>query len=386
MMTSAYARLVHTATFRNDGFARWQRTLLIIIGCGMLGSRLAVEAVRSGVKVRLYDFEPIDPHNNLATSATSPGTSKVGAVVSACEQIRPGSASGHCLDIRHVGVGDLKDGDVLIDCTDDARLGFLLTQISNGLQLPLLRVAVDGSGRWELGRVLCSDIRDGGSCQMCTRSFSDLARGIDRTPCPVTATAERPPTLAGGALSSTMAGLALLQAQRLVTGNDRELVRNREVIVDLNHFQMMSAAVRRSSECISGHEAWEMIDISSDPGSCLEDVFQEAASVLGHDAFSLEPFNHPFCLEARCQCGSRRVEVSTVWARRPTCNTCGQEMIWSTETQIAAINRDQAAQLNVLNRPVTELGLPKSGALFEVRVAQQRPLRLILTNARSSCV
>lgn len=384
MTTATHQRLPQTATFRNDGFVRWELARLAIIGCGMLGSRLAVEAVRSGTNVRLYDFDQVEPHNNLATRATAGGTSKIDALLSACEEIRPGSASGFCADIRHVGIGDLRECDVVIDCTDDPRLGFPLTQISNGLQLPLLRVAVDGTGQWELGRVLCSDIRDGGSCQMCTRSFEDLARGVDRMPCPGAPTADRPATLAGGALASTIAGIALLQAQRLVTGNDLRLVQDREVIADLSHHQMMGAAVRRSADCISGHEIWEMTDVPAETCHSLEDVFREAARLLGRSDFSLEPYNHPFCLESRCECGARRVALGTVWAAPPTCVHCGREMIWRTETQIAALHRGQAAHLGALQKPLGELGLPVSGAMFVARAAHQSPLRMVLTRGDQS--
>lgn len=380
MTTAAYQRLLETGTFRNDGFVRWELARLAIIGCGMLGSRLAVEAVRSGTSVRLYDFDQIEPHNNLATPATAGGDSKIDALVSACDAIRPAAASGLCADILHVGIGDLADCDLLVDCTDDPRLGFPLTMISNGLQLPLLRVAVDGTGQWEMGRVLCSDARDGGSCQMCTRSFEDLARGVDRTPCPGAPTAERPPTLAGGALASTIAGIALLQAQRLVTGNDLELVRDREVIADLSHHHMMGAEVSRSADCISGHETWETADMPANACHSLEDVFDAATGLVGRSDLSLEAYNHPFCVEARCKCGARRVALGTVWAAPPICEQCGRNMIWRTESQMAALHRGQAAHLGALQNTLAELGLPATGAMFVARVAHQSPTRMVLHN------
>ena len=384
MTLTAQARLAQTNTFRDQGFDRWEQTTKGIIGCGMVGSRVAVESVRSGASVRLYDFERVDRHNNLATPGGFTGTCKVDAVRAACEQIRPGAASGTNSDIRHVGIGDLRKCDVLIDCTDDARLAFPLTQISNGLQLPLLRVAVDGSGRLELGRVLCSDVRNQGSCQMCTYTFQDLARPFDRTPCPGMPTVERPSTLAGGALASAMAGIVLLQSQRLVTRNDMELVRDREVIVDLSHQQIMSAEVRRSPECISGHETWETTDVPAESCTCLDDIYREAAGRLGTSAFSLEPFNHPFCIEAGCRCGSRCVAVGTIWATPPTCGQCGQEMTWRTDSQIASLHHGQAAHLGVLRIPLAELGLPATDAMFVARVAHKTPLRLVLASADES--
>ena len=57
-----------------------------------------------------------------------------------------------------------------------------MTLLSNGLGVPLVRVAVDGTGTQELGRVLVSHGGAGRACQICNSAESDL-RGRGRTPC-----------------------------------------------------------------------------------------------------------------------------------------------------------------------------------------------------------
>lgn len=378
MSGDRYRRLRENAVFRDGGFTRWERARLAIIGGGVLGSRLAPEIVRSGASVMVCDFESVEPHN-LATQWLRPGMSKVEAIVRACDEIRPGAATGLCADVRHVGVGVLRDFDLLIDLTDDARLAFGLTEIANGLQVPLLRAAVDGSGRWELGRVLCSDARDGGACQLCPRSWSDLAAGGSRTPCPGASPEGRPATHAGNAIAGVIAGLALLQAQRLVTGNDLELVRDREVIVDLSHLTMMGAVVRRSETCISGHTRWELIDVPGADCQCLEDVYDAAEQVANAESFRLAAYGHALCVEAGCACGATRLAAGTIWAPPPQCEACGAPMSWRTATQLAALRRKQAEALGILGRSLARLGLPESGAMFEVRVPRRPVLRLVLS-------
>jgi hypothetical protein len=339
-----------------------------------------MEAVRSGVgHVCVCDFEFAEEHN-LATQVVRPGIPKVDGIVSACDAIRPGAAAGIHGDIRHVGIGVLRRFDAVIDTSDDPRLAYPLTEIGNGLGVPLLRAAVDGSGRTDSGRVLCSDARHGGACQVCSYSRADLEAGASRTPCPGAATAVRPPTRAGNAVAGVIAGLVLLQAQRLVTGNELELVRNREVIVDLTHLQIMGASLRRSEQCLSGHAAWQPIDVPAREVASLADVFAAAGRVAGGDAFRLEPYGHPFCLEAQCGCGAVRLSFGTQWAVAPVCDRCEQAMSWRADIQIAALERRQASALGILPRTLTELGLPAEGAMFVLRLASRPAQQLIVNN------
>jgi hypothetical protein len=196
--------------------------------------------------------------------------------------------------------------------------------------------------------------------------------------CPGVATSERPPTLAGGALAMTLAGLALLQAQRLVTRNERELVWNREVIVDWSHLAIMAAEVRRSPACLSGHIEWKLDDLAAEEVQTLEQLFAAVSRRLTTTDFQIEPYGHPLCLEALCECGAEQVAVGTVWAAPPDCRTCGRRMTWRTETQRASLTRRQADELGALNRPLGELGFPDDGTMFVARAEGRPALRLVL--------
>lgn len=96
---------------------------------------------------------------------------------------------------------------------------------------------------------------------MCTYDFQDLFRSTQRTPCPGQPDAERAPTIAGGALGAAIAGCGLLQAQRLVLGNDLELVVNREILVDMTRWKLLPIERRRSDTCLSGHVRWQLTRI-----------------------------------------------------------------------------------------------------------------------------
>jgi hypothetical protein len=315
---------------------------------------------------------------NLGTQCVQAGVPKVQSVIAACEAIRPDSAAGQIADVRHVGIGVIKRCHLLADCTDDPGLAIPLTEISNGLGLPLLRLALDGSGVREFGRVLCSDGGNGRSCQLCNYSLDDLTRILPRTPCPGRPLSEGPPTLAGGAVGMSIAGLGLLQAQRIGTGNDAELVWDCEVAVDWSSLEAFAIQLVRSPGCLSGHQRWELIEIPEAQITAFRDVYAAAGEHMTKGDFSLEAFQHPLCLQATCDCGALAAAVGTVWSIPPVCSHCGRAMHWRTETALRGVNRRLANELDLLDRRPAELGFPEAGAMFIARRDGEPPVRIVL--------
>jgi molybdopterin/thiamine biosynthesis adenylyltransferase len=376
MMADRYQRLRATQMFRDGAFARWHAACVGIIGCGTLGSRLAPEAVRSGARVRLWDPDRVE-EQNLGTQVLRRGLSKVESTIRQCNEIREESASGAAVDIRHIGVGELNECDILIDLTDDPRLAWPLTEITNGLRKPLIRAALDGSGRCEMGRVLCSDPREGGSCQLCTYSVDDLVAAIEPAACPGRSTPERAATLAGGPLAEVIAGTALIQAQRIVTGNGTDLALGQEITIDLTHMHLMRARIARSSHCLSGHVVWEWLRIPQEAAATIGSAVDFIACDLGQRDFMLEPFGHPLCIEAGCGCGATMIRVGSIWAGAPDCPVCGGRMHWRSESQRAALHPAHVEELGIADRTLQELGLP-DGVMFSARLPDRRTRRYVM--------
>jgi hypothetical protein len=200
---------------------------------------------------------------------------------------------------------------------------------------------------------------------------------MQATVCPGRDAPERPATLAGGALAEVIAGAALIQAQRVVTGNDVDLALGREVTIDLTHMHLMSAQIPRSRRCLSGHIAWELTPAPAEASTTLGDVAGFIARDLGRADFMLEPFGHPLCIEAGCGCGASMVVVGSVWADSPVCGRCGAPMTWRTESQRAALHPAQINELRVGDRTLNELGLPQ-GAMFSARVSERFTRRYVI--------
>lgn len=373
-----FGRLSQTRTFAHDGVRSWSQAVISIIGAGLIGGRLAFEAVLSGVgEVLVWDFDTTEIEN-LGNQIGQPTVPKITSLIERCDGVRPGHISGFREDIRHAGIRVLLGCDLLVDCSDDPRLAWSLTQISNGLNKPLLRAAVDGSGQMELGRVLCSSGGADGACQLCSFSLDDLKRHHQRMHCPNGQSDDGTPTLAGGPMGATISSLALLQAQRLVTGNDRESVVDREIIVDFSHFQLLNIRLDRSERCLSGHRRWELTDVDATVGEAtLADLFDVARRGFGTTEVTLSGYQHPLNVQAACACGNVRIAAGTDWAKPPVCDDCRIPMQWLAETQVDRVNEEVAAELQVLSTSLAQLGYP-SGAMFTARSPGKPALRLLL--------
>jgi hypothetical protein len=377
-------RLRATATFRGAGHDAWRRSRLGIIGAGNLGSRLAIEAVRSGASVWICDPDEVAAANlatqDLASGGGASGGTKVDAVLRACDAIEAGRAAGAAADVRAAGIEPFLGLDLIVDASDDPALAEFLTELSNGLGVPLLRAALDGSGGREYGRVLASHGGAGRACQLCPRSAQP--RSLRQPRQPRQPCAARRPTYAGGAIGMAVAGLALLQAQRLLSGNDPERVLDRELLLDLDGFSLQSMALRRSAACISAHVRWSLEPIERGiEETAVSELLDLAARRLG-SRVRLRFLGHPLALEAFCSgCGARRLAVGSVHAPAPACPDCGLLMARRRDALWDDFDAAEARELGILESPLGDLGLPRHGSVISARRVDGPPLHLLVRGA-----
>jgi hypothetical protein len=371
------SRLPQTSLFRDtDAYPRWLQSSLLIGGAGMLGTPLACEAVRAGTRVKLVDMDQITDPLKIGAAYGRCGQSKAAALAEACDAINPGRAEALHADLRHVGIGVFAACTLIIDATDDPTLAGYLTKVSNGLGVPLTRVAVDGSGRFNRGRVLISHGGGGHACQMCPWDVKVLLKSLPRTPCPG-APETPPPTIASNATAGVVAGIALHNAMRLAAGDPE--VFDREMIIDLDQMQILDQRLVRSAECISRHRhwTWEQVEAGAD-GCTLRDAFALLTARLGVAA-KLEAFNHPFWTAATCSnCGDTEHAAGTWWASPPACRRCGSATKWQLGSDRAALSLPEAEQLGALDRTLAEMGLPSQGAMLIGRADHVPPVRIVL--------
>ncbi len=377
-------RLHQTVTFRDGRIERWREGVLGIVGAGLIGGRLAREAVLSGIgQVRIWDPDKTEP-TNRTTQYGQVGVPKVDNVRADCDRIRLGHVLSFQTTIQHASIETLAQCDVLIDCSDDPRLVWTLTELSNGLGVPLLRAAVDGSGQMELGRVSSSGTLPDAACQLCSFSLDDLLKHRTRKACPGPWATQLAPTQAGGAIGGAIASIALLQAQRLVTGNDTLLVPNTEVLLDLTNMRLIHLKLERSVECLSGHRRWTLTRLNAPvEQTSVSELMAIIERDVGTPDLAISFYQHPLSLQAFCSCGATLDAPGTPWAEPPVCGACGTAMEWLQETELGSLSAARAAELNILHVGLDRLGIP-AGAMVVVCMPNRPDRRFVLSGGESS--
>ncbi|MGD0519193.1 MAG: ThiF family adenylyltransferase, partial [Thermoguttaceae bacterium] len=325
-----FARVRQSAALRDDAFERWRASRVGVIGSGVIGSRLAPELVRSGVcRCVIYDNEAVSEENLGTQCYTISDVPKADALCDYCNSIRADVAESRAIDIRQAGIGELAKLDAFVDSTDDPNLQWYLAEVSNGLGIPMMRIAVDGSGERELGRIQVSHGGKGHACRLCSKSPAELTVALPRTPCPHVRSAGSTPTIAGNGIAMNVAGIGLIQLQRLLGGKSEDQVLNRQIIIDLDHFQIFSILERRCDKCISGHVTWDLIPAEADAAEvAFGELFDIVARITGSSVDVLEPYNHALCLAARCECGEVSDALGARWSTPPYCIKCRRAMAW----------------------------------------------------------
>ncbi|MGA2798004.1 MAG: ThiF family adenylyltransferase [Thermoguttaceae bacterium] len=374
-----YARLRQLPLLQDGAFELWHAGSIGAVGGGVLGSHLVPELVRSGIgNCVVFDSDLVSMENLGTQCFTLPGVYKTDALRDQCNSIREGVLQSRPIDVRHAGVGELASLDTIVDATDDPNLQWPLTEISNGLGIPMLRIAVDGSGECELGRIQVSHGGRGYACRLCSKSLEQLIRNLPRTPCPHVQVTGSPPTIAGNGIAMAVAGLALTQLQRLICGKSDNRTYNSQIIIDLDNFRIIALLEPRSEKCVSGHVVWDLIPAGVNAAEiALGEVFDIAGRLIGWPVDVIEPYNHPLYLSARCECGKIKDAIGTRWAEPPYCDKCHQAMNWELHTQKPSWTRLDAENAGILSRTMVELGLPAAGAMVLAR-KQDKPTKRIV--------
>jgi len=176
-----------------------------------------------------------------------------------------------------------------------------------------------------------------------------------------------------------VAGMGLLWAQRMVGGNGKEAVFDREVYVDLETPRILPMRLQRSKRCLSGHKRFAPIRT----GRCANettvgDLFALGREAAGGRAVALEIHGHAILLGTWCPCGRRSVQPGTAWRPPPTCAGCGSTMRRLPDTALERFNEAQARALGILDTTAADLGLPERGALLYAKADGRPPIQLLL--------
>jgi hypothetical protein len=340
-----------------------------VAGLGTLGGRVAIGLATLGVPLLLLDHGTVEPVNVglQPYDQRDVGLPKTEALRRRLRAIRPAlRVACRRADVRRIGPRVLQSCRLVVLALDSFLDRLALTRVTIGLGVPDLDVALDGSGRSLYGRVSGHNAASGGSCTTCgwdDETWTAVSREAGGSGCAALAAArpEAPATLALPGLADVVAGIATVQAVRLLLGRETDRVIDRECRIDLSSGRYAESRLARDPRCRSSHGRWTTRRLDVGPaGTTVAALFERAEELLGAPV-SLAAHDEPLALESACPACARSVATAALRDALPPCPTCGGRLVPLVSGLRSWFARGDAAP--VLDRTWAELGLPPGGAV-----------------------
>lgn len=366
-MSRRYARIAEAATIGPAGLATWQKVKVAVLGLGNLGGHLAPHLVLMGVHTVLLDRDVVEDENlgNQGFMNEDLGIPKVQARARLLAKLNPDCRiEGVHVDIAHLGLGRLRDLDLIFCCLDSRHARTVVNEMAMRLRIPWVDAALDGTGRALFGRVAAYDPGQADSpCYLCPYDRAALGEIAEEqgTGCRVWAPAREPsgtaPTLATSALGAAVAAIQLIWGQKILFDRAAEVV-GQELYLDLERKLMTQHKIRRNAACVMDHDLVLRPFQEADRASTVGQAFAAAEAQLGGEV-SLELHRNALVTELRCpRCALVRSPYCTVQSipkEEATC-TCGAFMQPVATSLVECFGREEAVPF--LDRTWAEIGLP----------------------------
>lgn len=330
---------------------------VVVVGTGALGSavcRLLLE--RAQRTMLLIDPDRVEPRNVALSPLFRPediGRSKV-EVIATMARARGLAWQALEAEIADVGLGVLREYDLLLSATDSALARVETAFAARSLRLPMLDAGVQSLGIAE-GRVSFFAPAEDAGCYLC---------GLPEA---------RRADLLAYALSASL-GCRPPEATARMTGAAATVEATAEVLLGLPGLSRKQSFARRLSVGASGRVRAEQIELTRSP-SCPWHALPSPDRLvsLPHDrslAELLEPgavleLGWPVCLRARCRsCGTVcEPMLRTAQVRRTLpCPGCGERGRLEPLASVQTLGRSHP----LASRTLCELGLPER-QFFQVR-------------------
>jgi molybdopterin/thiamine biosynthesis adenylyltransferase len=347
-----------------------------VAGLGTLGARVALSLAALGVPLLLIDRGSVEPVNVGIQPYTAEdlGLHKTRALCRRVHSIRP-EPSIACFPgpLERIGPRILRGCRLVIGAVDSFRSRLWLAQTTAHLGVPSLDLALDGTGRSLLGRVSGHDVANGGACYACgwdDQTWDSVLHEEGVSGCVALASAlswpsvsgwEPPATLALPGLAEVIAGIAAIQATRVLLGSGRDRVIDHECRIDLSSGRYSEVRLTPSPHCRLSHQRWNTLLLDHGPADLnVASLFDLAAHQLG-GAVSLAVPGETLILEAACPSCQRPLSTICVRSALPPCPACRGPLIPLVPGSRAQFRVEHVA--GVMERSWHQLGLPPGGAV-----------------------
>lgn len=340
-----------------------------IAGAGTIGARLAMALAALGVPVVLLDRGTVEAANVglQPYERRDLGMRKTEALRRRLLAVRPelDVACRHG-DVRRLGPRVLAGCRLLVLALDSFSDRVFLAGMAAGLGLPVLDVALDGTGQTLIGRVAGFDPASGGSCLTCgwdDLTWAEVSGEAGGAGCAALAAErpEAPATLALPGLADVVAGIAAVQVARLLLGTERGRVVDRECRIDLGTGRYRETVLTRDGRCRSPHSRWVVHELDQTAEIVtIQRMLMRSEEDLG-PGVRLSAHADELVLESACPTCGRTMAAVRLRSALPPCPECGGRPVPLSHSVRASIGRADAPIS--LDLTWADLGLPPGGAV-----------------------
>ena len=348
---------------RQELITWWDQTALsrsrvLVVGAGAIGNEVVKNLGLVGVgHVEICDMDEIE-HSNLARcvffSEPDEGHNKAEVLARSVQELNADVvALGHALPIQRLGIGYLRDFDIVIGALDNREARAWVNQACRKLGLLWIDAAIEGLRG--LVRIFGPD----GPCYACTLTEADYKQMSHRKSCALLAPEEilsgKTPTNATTA--AIVAGIQVQEAIKFLTGN-ADLV---SLVGKVWSYTGDSMDVFMSKYAIDdfclAHDYFEEIIDASD-AEFVADLMEIGRRHLGHDLDALDFEDDLIALLACPQCGEGETIVKFRSAFGPgegRCDRCKVDRVGDVFTSIDPGSPLGDARLEDLAFPISDI-------------------------------
>lgn len=334
------------------------RSRVLVVGAGAIGNEVVKNLGLVGVgHIEICDMDEIE-HSNLARcvffSEADEGQNKAEVLARSVQELNKDVvATGHPIPVQRLGIGYLRDFDIVIGALDNREARAWVNQACRKLGLLWIDAAIEGLRG--LVRIFGTD----GPCYACTLTEADYKQMSHRKSCALLAPEEilsgKTPTNATTA--AIVGGIQVQEAIKFLTGNaDLVSLVGKVWSYTGDSMDVFMSKYAVDEFCLAHDSYEEIIDASS--ATSVAELLEIGRNHLGRDLDALDFEDDLISLQACPQCGEGETLVKFRSAFSPgegRCENCKVDRVGEVFTSISPDSDLRDSRLEDLAFPMRDM-------------------------------
>lgn len=340
------------------------RARVLVVGAGAIGNEVVKNLGLVGVgHIEVCDMDDIE-HSNLARcvffSENDEGHNKALVLARAVQELNKDVvALGHSFPVQRLGIGYLRNFDIVIGALDNREARAWVNQACRKLGLVWIDAAIEGLRG--LVRIFGAD----GPCYACTLTEADYKQMSHRKSCALLAPEEimagKTPTNATTA--AIVAGIQVQEAIKYLTGNiDLVALVGKVWSYTGDSMDVFTSKYSADEYCLAHDFYEEFIDAES--ALSVGDLVDMGQKHVGRELDALDFEEDLISLQACPQCGEGETVVKFRSAFSPgegRCDGCRVDRVGEIFTSISPDSELLSIPLSALSFPLSDVVSARSG-------------------------